>query len=165
MDSELVLILSYIAVPLVFTLGFPVSSWAIGRWYQSRLMNVLNVQEKQQSAAIGGQLTGSTSNKMTSLTAQSSVLLHTSIVVGPSIGQMFFMWIKSIFGGQLHSYDIVTQYGRREVVRRLQEQATQLGCSSIVNLRIETSTISFAKNKESKTSSLEFLAYATGIRN
>jgi uncharacterized protein YbjQ (UPF0145 family) len=115
-------------------------------------------------AAFGTDQMSSTSNKVSSLSAQSSVLLHTSIVVGPSMGQMFFMWLKSIFGGRLHSYDVVTSYGRREVVRRLQEQATQLGCSSITNLRIQTSTVSFAKNSESKTSSLEFLAYGTGIR-
>ena len=165
MDSELVLILTYIAVPLLFTFAFPVFSWAIGRWYQGTLLNALNEQEKQQNAAFGGHLVGSTSSKMTTLSAQSSVLLHTSIVVGPSMGQMWFMWIKSIFGGQLHSYDVVIQYGRREVTRRLQEQATHLGCSSIVNLRIETSTISFAKNQKNRTSSMEFLAYATGIRN
>jgi len=165
MDSELVFILTYIAGPLVFAFAFPLFSWAIGRWYQGTLLNALNEQEKQQNAAFGGHLVGSTANKMTTLSAQSSVLLHTSIVVGPSMGQIFFMWIKSIFGGQLHSYDVVIQYGRREVIRRLQEQATHLGCSSIVNLRILTSTISFAKNQESKTSSMEFLAYATGIRN
>jgi uncharacterized protein YbjQ (UPF0145 family) len=162
MDFELIL---FILLAFFGPFAFPVFSWAIGRWYQGTLLNALNEQEKQQNAAFGGHLVGSTSSKMTTLSAQSSVLLHTSIVVGPSMGQMFFMWIKSIFGGQLHSYDVVIQYGRREVIRRLQEQATHLGCSSIVNLRIETSTISFAKNQESKTSSMEFLAYATGIRN
>ena len=162
MDFELIL---FTLLLLFAPLAFPLFSWPIGRWYQGTLLNALNEQEKQLNATIGGQLMGSTSNKMTTLSAQSSVLLHTSIVVGPSMGQMFFMWIKSIFGGQLHSYDVVTQYGRREVVRRLQEQAIQLGCSSIVNLRIETSTISFAKNQKNSTSSMEFLAYATGIRN
>jgi hypothetical protein len=34
----------------------------------------------------------------------------------------------------------------------------------MVNIRIETSTVSFAKNNQNKTSSVEFLAFATGIR-
>ena len=165
MDEELILIiLFYVGISLLSVFLFPTISWALGRWYQGRLMNTLDVQEKQQSVTFGGQLMDSTSHKMSNLSAQSTVLLHTSIVVGPSMGQMFFMFIKAIFGGRLHSYDVVTNYGRREVVRRLQEQATQLECSSIVNLRIETSTVSFAKNSKAKTSSLEFLAYATGIR-
>ena len=162
MDLTVIL---FILLGLGGPLAFRVFSWAIGRWYQGTLLNALNEQEKQQNAAFGGHLIGSTSSKMTTLSAQSSVLLHTSIVVGPSMGQMFFMWFKSIFGGRLHSYDVIIEYGRREVTRRLQEQATHLGCSSIVNLRIETSTISFAKNSKSSTSSMEFLAFATGIRN
>ena len=47
---------------------------------------------------------------------------------------------------------------------RLNQQANELGCASIVNIRIETSVISFAKNEKSKQSSVEFLAFATGIR-
>jgi uncharacterized protein YbjQ (UPF0145 family) len=164
MDEVVPMWVVWTIVPIVVTFAFPVISWALGRWYQDSLLNKLDIAEKNQMAAFGTDQMSSTSNKVSSLSAQSSVLLHTSIVVGPSMGQMFFMWLKSIFGGRLHSYDVVTSYGRREVVRRLQEQATQLGCSSITNLRIQTSTVSFAKNSESKTSSLEFLAYGTGIR-
>lgn len=78
---------------------------------------------------------------------------------------MFFMWIKSIFGGRLHSYDVILDYGRREVLQRLHEQAVSLDCSSMINIRIETSTVSFAKNQNNKTSSVEFLAFATGLRS
>ena len=74
------------------------------------------------------------------------------------------MWFKSLFGGRLHSYDVVLDYGRREVLLRLNQQAKALGCSSVVNIRIETSTVSFAKNNNNKTSSVEFLAFATGLR-
>ena len=77
---------------------------------------------------------------------------------------MFFMWLKSLFGGRLHSYDTVLDFGRREVLMRLNQQANERGCASIVNIRIETSVISFAKNEKSKQSSVEFLAFATGIR-
>ena len=93
-----------------------------------------------------------------------SVVVHVSICVGPSIGQMFFMWIKGLFGGRLHSYDVVLDYGRREVLLRLKRQANELGCSSIQNIRIETSMVQFAKNNKSKQASVEFLAFATGIR-
>ena len=97
--------------------------------------------------------------------ATSSTLLHVSICVGPSIGQMFLMWVKGIFGGRLQSYDAVLDYGRREVLLRLKKQADSLDCTSIQNIRIETSVISFAKNgNENKRSSVEFLAFATGLR-
>ena len=47
------------------------------------------------------------------------------------------MWFKSLFGGRLHSYDVVLDYGRREVLLRLNQQAKALGCSSMVNIRIK----------------------------
>ena len=74
-------------------------------------------------------------------------LLHVSICVGPSWGQMFFMWLKSLFGGRLHSYMQCWILGE-EVLMRLNQQANELGCASIVNIRIETSVISFAKNRK-----------------
>ena len=98
----------------------------------------------------------STSSPMTSMSADSSTLLHVSICVGPSWGQIFFMWFKSLFGGRLHSYDVVLDYGHREVLLRLNQQAKALGCSSMVNIRIEM-IVSFARNNNSsKTSSVEF---------
>tara|TARA_B100000035_G_C20973526_1_gene542132 strand:+ start:144 stop:530 length:387 start_codon:yes stop_codon:yes gene_type:complete len=127
-------------------------------------MNALLLNEKEHGMILQNDQHLSTSSSMTTMGASSSTLLHVSICVGPSMGQIFFMWFKSLFGGRLHSYDVVLDYGRREVLLRLNQQAKDLGCSSMVNIRIETSTVSFAKNDKSKTSSVEFLAFATGIR-
>jgi uncharacterized protein YbjQ (UPF0145 family) len=150
--------------PILLSLLFPFLSWAIGRWYQDRLMSALLLNEKQQGNMLQSDQHLSTQSLMTTMAAESSTLLHVSICVGPSMGQIFFMWFKSIFGGRLHSYDVVLDYGRREALLRLNQQAKNLGCSSVVNIRIETSTVSFAKNDKSNTSSVEFLAFATGIR-
>lgn len=154
----------YIVAPILFSLLLPFLSWAIGRWYQDRLMSALQLNEKQQGNMLQSDQHLSTQSLMTTMAAESSTLLHVSICVGPSMGQIFFMWFKSIFGGRLHSYDVVLDYGRREALLRLNQQAKNLGCSSVVNIRIETSTVSFAKNDKSNTSSVEFLAFATGIR-
>ncbi len=159
-----VYILVWLIIPIVTTLGFPTLSWAMGNWYQNRLMSALLENEKHQGKMLQSDKHLSTSSSMTSMAAESSTLLHVSICVGPSWGQIFFMWLKSLFGGRLHSYDVVLDYGRREVLLRLNQQAKALGCSSMVNIRIETSTVSFVKNNNNKTSSVEFLAFATGLR-
>ncbi|RJU92353.1 MAG: hypothetical protein DWC03_06975 [Candidatus Poseidoniales archaeon] len=157
----IVLILLFSLLPILL----PFLSWAFGRWYQGRLMDALVLNEKQHGMMLQNDQHLSTASSMTTMTAESSTLLHVSICVGPSMGQIFFMWFKSIFGGRLHSYDVVLDYGRREALLRLNQQAKELGCSSMVNIRIETSTVSFTKNNNnSKTSSVEFLAFATGIR-
>ena len=154
----------WLIIPILTIIVFPTLSWAIGNWYQNRLMSALLENEKQEGKMLQSDKHLSTSSSMTSMAAESSTLLHVSICVGPSWGQIFFMWFKSLFGGRLHSYDVVLDYGRREVLLRLNQQAKALGFSSIVNIRIETSTVSFAKNNNNKTSSVEFLAFATGLR-
>ena len=162
--SETLLYLGWIVLPIVATLLFPLTSWALGRWYQGRLMRALEANEKQNGLMFTNPNHLSTASSMDQMASSSSTLLHVSICVGPSIGQMFFMWFKSLFGGRLHSYDTVLDFGRREVMLRLKQQADQLGCTSMQNIRLETSVISFAQNQDSKRAAVEFLAFATGLR-
>ena len=151
------------AVSGIFTL-LPLWSWALGRWYQAGIASKLMENEKILGSILDDKMSVTTSKKVSMIGAEYSTLLHVSLCVGPSMGQMFFMWLKSIFGGRLHSYDVVLDFGRREALLRLKQQAAERGCTSIVNIRIETSVVSFAKTQKSKQASVEFLAFATGIR-
>ena len=83
----------------VLPLTFELFSWALGKWYQGRLIAALDVREKQEGSVLENESIVSTANQMTRMGAASSTLLHVSICVGPSIGQVFFMWIKSILVG------------------------------------------------------------------
>jgi uncharacterized protein YbjQ (UPF0145 family) len=161
--SETLVLVAWVLGPLLATLAFPLTSWGLGRWYQNRVMNALLAKEKTEGGSFQDANHLSTASSTAILSARSSALLHVSICVGPSMGQMFFMWFKSLVGGRLHSYDVVLEYGRREVLYRLRQQAKALGCTSIHNIRLETSVISFAQNQDSKRSSVEFLAFATGL--
>lgn len=155
----------FYALLILIPFLFPFISWALGRWYQGTLLMALNEEEKRLGSMLQNAEQSSTAPETKSMRATSSTLLHVSICVGPSIGQVFIMWVKGIFGGRLQSYDAVLDYGRREVLLRLKKQADSLDCTSIQNIRIETSVISFAKNgNENKRSSVEFLAFATGLR-
>ncbi|MGB0313553.1 MAG: heavy metal-binding domain-containing protein [Poseidonia sp.] len=150
---------------VVIPVAFPLTSWALGRWYQGRLMEALVANEKAHGTILQSDRFSSTTSKMDNMAATSATLLHVSICVGPSVGQVVLMWFKGLFGGRLQSYDAVLDYGRREVLYRLKEQADSFGCTSMQNIRLETSVVSFAKNgNESRRSSVEFLAFATGIR-
>ncbi|MEC7989610.1 MAG: heavy metal-binding domain-containing protein [Candidatus Thermoplasmatota archaeon] len=149
----------------VLSLSFPLISWAMGRWYQGRLFEALDANEKAHGTVLQSDRFTSTTMKMDNMAATSATLLHISICVGPSVGQVVLMWFKGLFGGRLQSYDAVLDYGRREALYRLKQQADQLGCTSMQNIRLETSVVSFAKNNnDSRRSSVEFLAFATGIR-
>ena len=164
MAESLGLIIGF-AFWVVIPVAFPLTSWALGRWYQGRLMEALEANEKAHGTILQSDRFSSTTSKMDNMAATSATLLHVSICVGPSIGQMFLMWIKGIFGGRLQSYDAVLDYGRREVLFRLKQQADSFGCKSMQNIRLETSVVSFSKSgNDRRGTSVEFLAFATGIR-
>ena len=162
--SDLLTVLTDWVFQIVAMLFVPVTSWVLGRWYQGGLLKALEAAEQQHGKGYGDQLLVSYQKKNETIAAEYATLLMANVVVGPSWGQMFFMWCKSLFGGSLPSYDSVLEYGRREVLQRLKALARERGCTGVVNMRIETSVISTAKGNDSKSSSVEFLAYGTGIR-
>ena len=75
------IILVYILGPILLSLLFPFLSWAIGRWYQDRLMSALLLNEKQQGNMLQSDQHLSTQSLMTTMAAESSTLLHVSICV------------------------------------------------------------------------------------
>lgn len=164
MNEGAVFVVFYIVVPVVTGLAVPMTSWLLGRWYQNGLFKALEVTEAAQGKGFGDAQLVSYQKKQETIGAEYTTLLMANIVVGPSWGQMFLMWVKSLFGGALPSYATMLDYGRREAIQRLKRQAKERGCTSIVNMRVETSVITTAKGNDSKSSSVEFLAYGTGCR-
>ena len=96
----------------------------------------------------------------------SAGLVMTNITVSPSWWQLFLGNIKSLFGGQIKSYDKVLAYGRAEVLQRLREQALGEGWTEIINVRVETSMVmnKVKGGQQNKIGTLEFLAFGTGIK-
>ncbi|NNK94067.1 MAG: heavy metal-binding domain-containing protein, partial [Desulfobacterales bacterium] len=67
--------------------------------------------------------------------------------------------LSNIFGGQLTSYESLLDRARREAVLRLKESCPQ--ADQIINLRIETSSITKGDNKQ--IGCVEVLAYGTAV--
>lgn len=164
MNDVTIAVLVYIVLPVVSGVAVPMTSWLLGRWYQNGLFKALEATEAAQGKGFGDAQLVSYQKKQETIAAEYTTLLMANVVVGPSWGQMFLMWVKSLFGGSLPSYAMILDFGRREAIQRLKLQARERGCTSIVNMRVETSVIATAKNNDSKSSSVEFLAYGTGCR-
>lgn len=98
----------------------------------------------------------------------SQVRLVTGTVV---IGQDYFKSIvsklRNFMGGRINSYETLLDRGRREAILRMKEQAISWGAQEIVNLRIETTSISSGKvEKETlSSSSCEVFVYASAGKN
>jgi len=104
-----------------------------------------------------------TNLKTPTMSAADSGLVMASIVVAASHWQLFRSGFRRIIGGRVPILQKPLDWGRKEVIVRLKEQAKQSGWTQLHNVRIETSIIgNVANGKGLKT---ELHAYATGARN
>lgn len=67
--------------------------------------------------------------------------------------------LRQLFGGQVRSYETLVDRARREAILRLKEKAG--GASQIINLRLETSSIT--KGQKGQVGAIEVHAYATAL--
>lgn len=169
LDTESVIVLALILIVIVFVAFFPLAfiySMLFGWIHQSSRAKKLLVREQRVAGVVGGDNIHTLSSPINLQKISQSGLVMSNITVSPSWWQLFIGGIKSIFGGQIQSYDKVLAYGRAEVMQRLREQALGEGWSEIINVRVETSMVmnKVKGGQQNKIGTLEFLAYGTGIR-
>ena len=86
-------------------------------------------------------------------------LVNGSVVISIDFFKKFLASLINFFGGNISSYETLIDRARREAILRLKEDAK--GASEIINLRIETSSIS--KNANNNIGAIEVLAFGTAI--
>lgn len=84
-----------------------------------------------------------------------------STVVSIDFFKLVLANIATIFGGRIKSYETLVDRARREAVLRMKESGANF--DMIINLKIETSTISRGTHKKG-VGSVEVLAYGTAIK-
>ena len=90
---------------------------------------------------------------------ESCRLVNGSVVISIDFFKKFLAGLINFFGGNISSYETLIDRARREAILRLKEDAK--GADEIINLRIETSSIT--KNTNNSVGAIEVLAYATAI--
>ena len=168
-SSEPILVLVLIVIVGIFAIFFPLAfiySMLFAWIHQSGREKKLLAREQRVASMIGGDNIHTLSSPMNLENISRCGLVMTNITVAPSWWQLFVGGIKSIFGGQIQSYDKVLAYGRAEVMQRLREQALGEGWSEVINVRVETSMVmnKVRGGNQNKLGTLEFVAYGTGIQ-
>ena len=92
---------------------------------------------------------------------QDSQLVMGSVVISVDYFKRFLAGLRGFFGGRVKSYESLVDRARREAVLRMQEQALKLGADKVINLKLETSSIS--KGRRQRIGSIEVLAYGTAL--
>jgi len=92
---------------------------------------------------------------------QSTALVSGNVVISIDFFKKFLSGLRLIVGGRLKSYESLVDRARREAILRMKEEAHQLGAEMVLNVKLETSSIS--KGSKGKIGSVEVLAYGTAI--
>jgi uncharacterized protein YbjQ (UPF0145 family) len=81
------------------------------------------------------------------------------VVISVDYFKRLLAGLRNIFGGSVQAYETLVDRARREAILRMKERCKN--ANEIINLRIETSSIS--KGKGNSIGSVEVLAYATAL--
>ena len=88
-----------------------------------------------------------------------SELVSGSVVISVDYFKRVLASLRNVFGGTVQSYETLVDRARREAVLRMKESCPQ--ATQLINLRIETSSIS--KGAKKQIGAVEVLAYGTAI--
>lgn len=89
-------------------------------------------------------------------------LVSGSAVISVDYFKRLLAGLRALVGGRVKSYESLLDRARREALLRMKEQAA--GADAVVNLRIETTSISKGSRKRnSSVSTVEALAYGTAL--
>ncbi|HVL76573.1 MAG TPA: heavy metal-binding domain-containing protein [Noviherbaspirillum sp.] len=86
-------------------------------------------------------------------------LVHGSVVISVDFFKRIAAGLRGIVGGRVQSYETLVDRARREAVLRLKESCP--GAGQVINLRLETATISGGGGRA--LGSVEVLAYGTAL--
>jgi len=94
---------------------------------------------------------------------RSGALVVGSVVIAEDYFKRVAAALKSLVGGRLVAYESLLERGRREAIVRMKAQARQLGASAVVNVRLETASLSEDWSGSRPIFSAEFIAYGTAL--
>lgn len=97
------------------------------------------------------------------LTQCKTFLVSGNVVVSIDFFKKFLSGLKAMIGGRLTSYESLLDRARREAVLRMKESAINSGAKLVVNVRIETASISKHSSSRYSVGSVEVVAYGTAI--
>jgi len=86
-----------------------------------------------------------------------------NVVISVDYFKRFLAGLRNIFGGRIKSYETLLDRARREAILRMKEQAAEKGALLIMNVRLETASISKGNGKRNKIGSVEVFAYGTAL--
>ena len=90
-----------------------------------------------------------------------SCLVGGNVVISVDYFKRFVAGLRGIIGGRIRAYESLLERARREAMLRMKEDAQSHGASMVVNVKLETASIT--KGKKQQVGAVEVYAYGTAL--
>ena len=142
---------------LIFLILLSVGFFA-GRWVEARHYRSIRKREKTLRKV----LTFATRFPPQLAEAHECCLVTGSVVVTSDYFKQFVAGLRNLVGGRFRGYETLMDRARREAILRMKEDAQRQGFRLILNVKLESTSISGAR--QGTIPSFEILAYGTALR-
>ena len=148
-------------IGLLINLGIPVFfillGYVVGRIIERRHIKSLLAREGSLQLAVLTNL-----KSVPDRPVAQTFLVMGSVVIASDYYKTFGAQLKNLVGGRLGTLETLVERARREAILRMREQAAAYGAQLVLNVRLETSTITRSERRTSMPS-VEVLAYGTAV--
>jgi uncharacterized protein YbjQ (UPF0145 family) len=90
-----------------------------------------------------------------------TVLVGGNVVISIDYFKRISAALRSLIGGRVMAYEPLLERARREAILRMKQQAFDSGASHVINVKLETASISKGHGKQ--VGSVEVYAYGTAL--
>jgi len=146
-------IISWIIFLVLLALGY-----FVGRWQEHRHYHSIRARE----AKYANILAFAVRYPPDVVTPQECRLVAGSVVISSDYFKQFVAGLRTLIGGRLTSYESLLDRARREATLRMKEQAQRYGSTLVVNVKLESTTVSGGARKG--LPAMEVMAYGTALK-
>lgn len=144
--------LNLIIFVTLLTVGYVVGQWIEKKHFRS----IIEREERYRKL-----LTFNERFPPKALKSVSVELVGGNVVISIDYFKRIAAGLRGLIGGRVSAYETLVERARREAILRMKESAHKKGASMIINVRLETASIS--KGKKQQIGSVEVYAYGTAI--
>ena len=144
--------LNLIIFVTLLTVGYVVGQWIEKKHFRS----IIEREERYRKL-----LTFNERFPLKELKSVNVELVGGNVVISIDYFKRIAAGLRGLIGGRVSAYETLVERARREAILRMKESAHKKGASMIINVRLETASIS--KGKKQQIGSVEVYAYGTAI--
>jgi uncharacterized protein YbjQ (UPF0145 family) len=131
--------------------------YGFGRWAEKR--HFASILEREE--LLGDLLTFGGRIPPLGLGPVEAVLVGGNVVISIDYFKRISAALRGLIGGRVMAYESLLERARREAILRMKQQAHDSGASHVINVKLETASIS--KGKRQQVGSVEVYAYGTAL--